>query len=63
MLVIISITDYTIRGTKKFGDKCEHTEDCGFMYSVCDPKQRTCQCIEDMPVTNHYNKCGKGMLN
>lgn len=52
--------DYANRGTKKFGDKCEGTQECGFPGSICDAKKRSCQCIEDLPVTNHIDKCGKG---
>lgn len=53
-------TDYASRGSKKFGDKCVSTNECGFPGSVCDPKMRSCQCIEELPVTNHLDKCGKG---
>lgn len=53
-------TDYASRGTKKFGDKCENTQECGFPGSVCEAKKRSCQCIEDLPATNHIDKCGKG---
>ncbi|XP_055585391.1 uncharacterized protein LOC129738226 [Uranotaenia lowii] len=47
------------RGSLKFGDKCENTTECGFAGSVCDPSTRTCQCIPDLPATNHIDKCGK----
>lgn len=53
-------TDYANRGGKKFGDKCESTKECGFSGSICDSKKRSCQCIEDLPATNHIDKCGKG---
>ncbi|XP_070138213.1 uncharacterized protein jus isoform X3 [Drosophila bipectinata] len=52
--------DYASRGQKKFGDKCENTLECGFPGSICDPKKKSCQCTEDLPVTNHIDKCGKG---
>uniref|UniRef100_A0A182NN19 Uncharacterized protein n=1 Tax=Anopheles dirus TaxID=7168 RepID=A0A182NN19_9DIPT len=29
------------RGSKKFGDKCESTTECGFAGSFCDPKKHT----------------------
>ncbi|KAI9584753.1 uncharacterized protein LOC119634956 isoform X1 [Glossina fuscipes] len=51
--------DYASRGQKKFGDKCENTLECGFPGSICDPKKKSCQCTEDLPVTNHIDKCGK----
>ncbi|KAM8705282.1 hypothetical protein ACLKA7_009704 [Drosophila subpalustris] len=51
--------DYASRGQKKFGDKCENTLECGFPGSICDPKKRSCQCTEDLHVTNHFDKCGK----
>ncbi|ALC47146.1 CG14509 [Drosophila busckii] len=51
--------DYASRGQKKFGDKCENTLECGFPGSICDPKKKSCQCTEDLHVTNHFDKCGK----
>ncbi|XP_067617417.1 uncharacterized protein jus isoform X2 [Eurosta solidaginis] len=51
--------DYAGRGQKKFGDKCENTLECGFPGSICDAKKKSCQCTEDLPVTNHFDKCGK----
>ncbi|XP_034487763.1 uncharacterized protein LOC117791934 isoform X2 [Drosophila innubila] len=51
--------DYASRGQKKFGDKCENTLECGFPGSMCDPKKKSCQCTEDLHVTNHFDKCGK----
>ncbi|XP_055324047.1 uncharacterized protein LOC129578864 isoform X2 [Sitodiplosis mosellana] len=51
--------DYGNRGIKKFGDKCETTQECGFPGSICDSKKRSCQCVEALPVTNHIDKCGK----
>lgn len=59
-IVLFFISDYANRGKKKFGDKCESTQECGFPGSICDSKKRSCQCIEDLPVTNHIDKCGKG---
>ncbi|KAJ6637205.1 Glycerophosphodiester phosphodiesterase GDPD5, partial [Pseudolycoriella hygida] len=50
---------YASRGTKKFGDKCESTLECGFPGSICDPKKKSCQCVENLPITNHIDKCGK----
>ncbi|XP_022903754.1 uncharacterized protein [Onthophagus taurus] len=49
--------DGTIIGTKMFGDRCNATWECGFNGSICVGGH--CQCTEDMPVTNHLNKCGK----
>lgn len=63
--ILISCTffiDYASRGQKKFGDKCENTLECGFPGSICDAKKKSCQCTEDLPVTNHIDKCGKGLL-
>ncbi|XP_044734978.1 uncharacterized protein LOC123297389 isoform X2 [Chrysoperla carnea] len=51
--------DLEDRGDKKFGDKCEHTKECGFMWGVCDPGIHSCQCYSEYPVTNHIDKCGK----
>lgn len=45
---------------KKFGDKCNSTSECAFEGSVCDKALGTCQCTEDVPITNHLDKCGKG---
>lgn len=61
-LSILLFADYASRGQKKFGDKCENTLECGFPGSICDPKKKSCQCTEDLPVTNHIDKCGKGKL-
>lgn len=57
---LLLFADYASRGQKKFGDKCENTLECGFPGSICDPKKKSCQCTEDLPVTNHIDKCGKG---
>lgn len=58
----VSFSDYVSRGSKKFGDKCESTLECGFPGSICDSKKKSCQCVEDLPVTNHIDKCGKGEM-
>ncbi|GAB0093532.1 uncharacterized protein DMENIID0001_086830 [Sergentomyia squamirostris] len=52
--------DYASRGNGKFGDKCEVTNDCGFPGSICDAKKKSCQCVPELPATNHIDKCGKG---
>lgn len=52
--------DESRRGTKKFGDKCESTDDCSFQGSICDSKKKSCQCIEELKATNHIDKCGRG---
>lgn len=57
--LFILILDYASRGKKKFGDKCENTLECGFPGSICDTKKKSCQCTDDLPVTNHIDKCGK----
>lgn len=59
----LSFADNATRGNKKFGDRCEDTVECGFPGSICDPRKKSCQCIEDLPVTNHLDKCGKGKLD
>lgn len=46
-----------------FGDKCDIATECSFPNSTCDAKTKRCQCAEELPVTNHYNKCGKGKSN
>ncbi|XP_059612041.1 uncharacterized protein LOC132258659 isoform X2 [Phlebotomus argentipes] len=51
--------DYTNRGNRKFGDKCDVTNDCGFPGSICDSKKKSCQCVPELPATNHIDKCGK----
>jgi hypothetical protein len=61
-MFVCFIQDYSNRGNKKFGDKCENTTECGFPGSVCDPKVKQCQCSPDLPATNHIDKCGKGKL-
>ncbi|KAL4710796.1 hypothetical protein ACJJTC_009345 [Scirpophaga incertulas] len=43
----------------KFGDACSTVAQCMFPQAVCDDQQKTCQCHPDVPVTNHYDKCGK----
>lgn len=60
MVLIFKCPDYTIHGSKKFGDKCESTQECGFPRATCDSKKKSCQCVENYPVTNHIDKCGKG---
>ncbi|XP_069686759.1 uncharacterized protein jus isoform X2 [Periplaneta americana] len=48
------------RGNKKLGDKCNDTSECGFDGAVCSgDKKATCQCQQDLPATNHIDKCGK----
>lgn len=49
------------RGNKKFGDKCENTQECGFRGSICDSVKKSCQCLPDLPATNHIDKCGAEM--
>ncbi|CAH0778386.1 unnamed protein product [Bemisia tabaci] len=46
-------------GTKKFGDKCENTWECGFDGGICDAIKKSCQCLPELPATNHIDKCGK----
>jgi hypothetical protein len=49
------------RGDKKIGDKCDLTSECGFDGAVCaGDKKSTCQCVPELPATNHIDKCGKG---
>lgn len=62
VLFFFLLTDYASRGTKKFGDKCDETRECGFPGSECEKKKKSCQCHEHLPVTNHIDKCGKGEL-
>ncbi|XP_073980800.1 uncharacterized protein isoform X2 [Rhodnius prolixus] len=45
-------------GTKKFGDKCEETSECGFRGAICNPSLKTCQCRPGLTATNHIDKCG-----
>lgn len=47
------------RGSKKFGDGCTSTKECGFRGSVCDSTTKLCQCHPDLLATNHLDKCGK----
>jgi hypothetical protein len=48
------------RGDKKIGDKCEKNTDCGFDGAVCaGEKKSTCQCLQELPASNHLDKCGK----
>ncbi|KAK6617599.1 hypothetical protein RUM44_005187 [Polyplax serrata] len=46
-------------GGLKFGDKCKETAECDFEGSICDSVLKLCQCIPELPVTNHLDKCGK----
>lgn len=56
------ISDPSTRGIRKFSDKCDNTQDCGFQGSFCDPNTKVCQCNPDVPATNHIDKCGRGEL-
>lgn len=56
---LFSFTDSSSRGSKKFGDQCDSTWECGFAHSICDKNIRKCQCDERFPATNHLDKCGK----
>lgn len=47
------------RGMKKFGDRCNNTQECGFVGSECDAAKKQCLCISDLPITNHIDRCGK----
>ncbi|GFG29654.1 hypothetical protein Cfor_10098, partial [Coptotermes formosanus] len=48
------------RGDKKIGDKCNVTSDCGFDGAICaGDKKSTCQCLPELPASNHIDKCGK----
>jgi hypothetical protein len=50
------------RGDKKIGDKCDETNDCGFDGAICaGDKKSTCQCLPELSVSNHIDKCGKRM--
>jgi hypothetical protein len=59
----LSVSTATVqRGDKKIGDKCNETKECGFDGAVCSgDKKSTCQCIPELPASNHIDKCGKGM--
>lgn len=50
--------DPSSRGSLKFGDKCEMTQQCGFAGSIC--YQSYCTCSHEFMSTNHVDKCGKG---
>lgn len=54
----ISLSDFAARGKLKFGDKCETTQQCGFVGSIC--YQSYCTCSPELMSTNHVDKCGKG---
>lgn len=47
------------RGDKKFSDRCDTTNDCGFAGSICDPKMKVCTCDREVSATNHIDKCGR----
>lgn len=51
--------DPSSRGSFKFGDKCEMTQQCGFAGSIC--YQSYCTCSPEFMSTNHVDKCGKGL--
>lgn len=51
--------DFAGRGTKKFGDTCDSTWECGFPNSICDKNVKKCQCEDRFQATNHIDKCGK----
>ncbi|CAO1439619.1 unnamed protein product [Diamesa hyperborea] len=55
----IPCSDPSTRGVRKFSDKCDNTQDCGFQGSFCDPNTKVCQCNPDVPATNHIDKCGR----
>lgn len=52
-------SDPATRGDKKFGDKCNQTDECGFANSVCEAGKKTCQCEPGYPSSNQIDKCGK----
>ncbi|XP_023722539.2 uncharacterized protein LOC111872665, partial [Cryptotermes secundus] len=56
-----SVSTATIqRGDKKIGDKCNETKECGFDGAICaKDKKSTCQCLLELPASNHIDKCGK----
>ncbi|KAM3960988.1 EB domain-containing julius seizure protein [Aphomia sociella] len=43
----------------RYSDTCSTVADCNFTHSICDDVQKTCMCHPDVPVSNHYDKCGK----
>lgn len=64
LLLLIFWTHFTLQnddyyqGEKKFGDRCDKTEECGFKGSICNEYTKTCQCKIEFPITNHLDKCG-----
>ncbi|EEB10578.1 conserved hypothetical protein [Pediculus humanus corporis] len=61
----VLVTAISVKGLKgggsglKFGDKCDETSECDFEGSICDAILKLCQCVPELPVTNHLDKCGK----
>ncbi|XP_063705536.1 uncharacterized protein LOC134834715 isoform X2 [Culicoides brevitarsis] len=51
--------DSEIRGSKKFGDPCDSSWECGFPHAICNKDIKKCQCDDRFPATNHLDKCGK----
>jgi hypothetical protein len=48
------------RGDRKIGDTCNRTNDCVFEGANCTgTKKLTCQCLPELPASNHIDKCGK----
>ncbi|XP_037868805.1 uncharacterized protein LOC101739610 isoform X2 [Bombyx mori] len=43
----------------RVGDWCSLTADCNFPDAVCDESQKVCTCHPDVPISNHFDKCGK----
>ncbi|KAK9879086.1 hypothetical protein WA026_003899 [Henosepilachna vigintioctopunctata] len=44
---------------KKFGDRCNSTDQCSFEGSVCVEAYGRCYCRPELPVSNQVDKCGE----
>ncbi|XP_063218208.1 uncharacterized protein LOC134528486 [Bacillus rossius redtenbacheri] len=50
------------RANKKFGDRCDEDDECSFGGAMCDKEKKMCQCLPELDVTDHVDKCGKAAL-
>ncbi|XP_045460675.1 uncharacterized protein LOC123671060 isoform X3 [Harmonia axyridis] len=54
-------TNRGVDGERKYGDRCNSTEQCSFDGSFCDENRWKCYCRPELPVTNQVDKCGEAV--
>lgn len=48
-------------GEKKYGDRCNSTDQCTFGGAICEETSGRCYCKPELPVTNQVDKCGEAV--